>query len=276
MTNLTMSVERLSRDLREAAKTLSDDEARFLVDAYYQMQKDRIRSSLRIKQLERSDSTEPHSVLSWLESQSQTLENQIRGALDKYSGAHPVGVWARSVKGVGPVISAGYLANCDITRLPTVGNLWAHCGVAPGKDKKTKGEKIPYNPSLKRLTYLVGESFKRLSKDDAGAYYRHVYDARKAYEMAKNEAGDYVDQAIASLEQKRYGDDTTAKKFYLDGKLPPARIDIRSCRYAAKLFLAHLHQVWWKHEFGKDPAKPYPLPYAIAHLGHAHVIPPPV
>lgn len=268
-------VARLSRDLRKAAETLSDQEARYLVDAYYQMQKDRIRSALRIKTIERDASGEPHAVLSWLGDQSSTLEQQIKGALDRYSSAHPVGAWMKSIKGVGPVISAGYLANCDITRLKTAGSMWAHCGVAPGKDRRVKGEKMPYNGSLKRLTFLVGESFKRLSSDDEDAYYRHVYDVRKAYEARKNEAGDYAEQAALALTQKRFGEETQARAHYQAGRLPPARIDLRACRYAAKLFLAHLHQVWWRHEFGEDPANPYPLPYAIAHLNHAHVINPP-
>jgi len=34
------AVKRLSRDLVEAGKTMSDEEARFLVDAYYLMQDD--------------------------------------------------------------------------------------------------------------------------------------------------------------------------------------------------------------------------------------------
>ena len=37
-------ITRLTRDLRAAARTLSEDEARFLVDAYYAMQRDRIRA----------------------------------------------------------------------------------------------------------------------------------------------------------------------------------------------------------------------------------------
>ena len=39
------NIFRLTRDLKNAARTLSDAEARFLVDAYYMMQRDRIRAS---------------------------------------------------------------------------------------------------------------------------------------------------------------------------------------------------------------------------------------
>ena len=263
-------VDRLKKDLRASAAMLSKQEARACVDAYYQMQDDRIRSAGRVRALD--ESGEPHAILDWLCTQSGILEKQLLAALDRYSMGHPIGRWMRSVRGVGPVIAAGYLANIDITRAPAVSNIWSFCGVAPGRDRKVKGEKIHFCPSMKRLTFLVGESFKRLGKDDEEAYYRRVYDVRKKYEAEKNENGDYADLAAHCLKVKRYKEDTKAKKIYESGKLPPGHLDRRACRYAAKFFLAHLHEVWWKHEYGKLPNKPYPLPYAIAHLGHAHVV----
>lgn len=45
------SIERLKRDLANAAYTLSKDEARFLVDAYYMMQDNRIRSAAQVRSL---------------------------------------------------------------------------------------------------------------------------------------------------------------------------------------------------------------------------------
>lgn len=272
MSDLLQSVERMKRDIRAAAGQLSAQEARYLVDAYYQMQEDRIRAAHRVRAL--ADSGEPNLVVQWLQTQSDVLEQQIKGALDKYSLSHPVGRWMRSVKGVGPVIAAGFLANINIERSTTVGRLWKYCGVAPGQRRK-RGEKTDFNPSLKRLCFLTGECFKRLQSDDPKAYYRHVYDARKAYETEKNARGDYAEQAATSLAEKKFGAETQAKAWYDQGMLPPARIDLRSCRYATKLFLSHMHEVWWRHEYGTDPAKPYPLPYAIAHLGHVDLIAPP-
>jgi len=275
MDDAMISVERMTRDIRAAAMTLTAREARFLVDAYYQMQEDRLRAASRVDRME--ESGEPHATISWLNAQSSTLEQQIKGALDRYSGAHPVGIWARSIKGIGPVLSAGYLANLDITRAPTAGHFWAACGLVPGRDRRKRGVKIEgmWNPALKRLAFLTGESFKRLSPDDEDAFYRRIYDKRKAYEVAKNEAGDYADQAAAALKEKDYGKDTKALTFYAAGKLPPAHIDRRAARYAAKLFLAHLHEVWWRHEHGTAPPYPYPMPYAVAHMGHGHKINPP-
>jgi hypothetical protein len=44
-------VQRLSRDLANAARTISDAEARFLVDAYYSMQDARIRADGQIRSI---------------------------------------------------------------------------------------------------------------------------------------------------------------------------------------------------------------------------------
>ena len=94
------SVETLSKDLRNDAKTMTDDEARILVESYYQMQANRIRSNNQIRQM----SDEPHDVLYWLSEQSTVLERNVKSALNVYSNAHPIGQRIRTVIGVGEVI----------------------------------------------------------------------------------------------------------------------------------------------------------------------------
>ena len=117
--------------------------------------------------------------------------------------------------------------------------------------------------------WKTGESFVKVcGRDDA--FYGHIYSARKIQEQEKNEAGLFAEAAKAALAAKKYRDDTKAKACYEAGKLPPAHVHARAKRYAVKLFLAHYWQV------GREMAGlPVPLPYPIAHMGHAHVIPPP-
>jgi hypothetical protein len=261
------SVQRLTRDLRNASRTLSKQEARFLVDAYYAMQRDRIRAAHQTRTLAKNH--EPHDVLAWLAEQREVLENQVRRALDAYSGSQLVGTWARSITGIGPVIGAGLLANIDITKAPTVGHIWRFAGLDPTV-KWTKGTKRPWNGSLKRLCWLIGESFTKVSNNDSDTYGK-IYAARKIVETAKNEAGDFADQAAKALEDKKFGTDTDAYKAYIEGKLPPARIHIRSQRYAVKLYLSHLHCVWFFVENNTLP----PKPYILSHGDHAHFIAPP-
>lgn len=287
-------VSRLTKDLAKAAATLSPNEARFLVDAYYLMQEQRIRTGGQIRAME----AEPHEILQWFNTQSESLENQVKRALARYAEEHPVGQWALSIIGIGPVITAGLLANinlkpwrcalvktgaakkacrpkephgpqCDYEILHTVGHIWRFAGLDPTV-KWEKGQKRPWNASLKRLCWIIGESFTKVSGNPE-AFYGQVYAQRKALEIERNAAGKFADQAAASLAAKKYRDDTLAKKRYEAGELPDARLHLRAQRYAVKLFLAHLHEVWYKHEFGIDP----PKPYVIEHLGHVHQIPVP-
>lgn len=122
-------VQRLTRDLRLAARTLSDAEARFLVDAYYAMQDDRIRARNQVRAL--SESAEPNTIMQWLSDQRYDLEKQVARALDYYSGAQAAGEWARSITGIGPIFAAGLLAHVDVKNSPTVGHIWRYAGLDP-------------------------------------------------------------------------------------------------------------------------------------------------
>ncbi len=170
------------------------------------------------------------------------------------------------------------------------------------KDLISALSKRPWNASLKLLCWKLGESFTK-HQNRPGCYYGQIYAKRKVQEIFKNEAGDFSDQAVATLIKVKIGKSTDAYRWYsgqltaedsqtfwtspigerlnLASKLankpgsgvqmlPPQRILLRSQRYAVKLFLSHLHHAWYELEYGKPP----PLPYPIAHLGHVHFITP--
>jgi hypothetical protein len=293
------AVVRMSRDLVAAATTMTADEARFLVDAYYQMQEDRKRSANRMLSMQ----AEPHSVIAWLAEQSETLEGQIKRALDKYTDAHAVGEWLKSVYGVGPVIAAGLLANIDIKKARTAGHIWSFAGLDPSV-KWEKGKKRPWNASLRTLCWKSGQSFMKFANREE-CFYGHLYQKRKVYEVVRNDRGGNVERAAAILKEKKFDKSTEAFKWLsgyyslrsmgqmleletekraaflaarrLDtpdarsGMLPPAQIDAMARRWTVRIFLAHLQTVWWYIEHGELP----PKPYAIEHLGHAHIIEPP-
>ena len=260
-------LKRLTKDLAKAAVTLSPHEARFLVDAYYIMQHNRISAAHQVRTLDKGD--EPHSVIDWFAVQSEMLENQVKRALDKWTDGQPVAVWAKSICGIGPVIAAGLEANIDISRCETAGHIWSFAGLNPDMkwEKKTKR---PYNASLKTLcAFKLGESFVKVQSNDNDIYGR-VFVTRKKQEAEWNEAMKFADLAkerAASVNKK-----TDAYKAYSVGKLPPAHIHARARRYAVKLFLAHYHMVAYFVHHQKLP----PFPYAFSHLeGHIHFIAPP-
>lgn len=266
-TAILTQTDKLSKDIRFAAKMMDKKEVRFLVDTYYMMQEARIRTANQVTAM--TEDGEPSAVLRWLNEQNELMERQLKNALNQYAKHHPVGQWLLDITGIGPVLAAGLLAYIDIERAPTVGHIWSYAGLRPGQ-RRQRGQKLDYNPDLKVLCWKIGESFVKVSGRE-NAVYGKVYKQRREYEDRKNAAGDYADQAKKSLEESKYGEGTVARAAYEKGMLPDARILLRAKRYAVKLFLAHLHEVWYIYEYGKEPPNPYP----IEHLGHVHKIPAP-
>lgn len=310
---MEFSTQKLSKDLKYASATLTADEARFLVDTYYQMQDQRIGTAGQIRSIDQAPErelkekftalaenystlfgcsikeakekltadgsyeklvaslkpAEPHETLTFFMNNFQYMEDDLKKALEVYAKAQPIGRWMMSIKGIGPVIAAGLMAHIDIKKAPTAGHIWNYAGLNP-EIEWGKGQKRPFNAKLKVLCWKIGESFVKQSNRE-GDIYGHIYAERKALETAKNERGEYADQAKAKLEKFRIGKNTEAYKWYSRGMLPPAHINARAKRYAVKMFLSHLQQVWWEIETGEKPAKPF----AIAILEHAHMVEPP-
>lgn len=309
-----LSIVALPRDLRNAAATLGRDEARYLVDTYYQMQDNRMATNNQGRALRRSE--EPHLTVDFFAGQFLTLEKQIGSALGEFAKSDPLGEWALKNFGIGPVITAGLLAHIDITKAPTVGHIWAFAGLDPTK-RWERGQRRPYNAKLKVLCWKIGESFKKFSNNEK-CFYGKIYRERKQYEVDRNDAvveipanavidqkgtlgmttvmlsidgdlktvyalpqggdaparwftGGNAEWAFDTLTNKRIQDADTLER-YRSGKLPDGRLDLRATRYATKLFLAHYHGEGYRLHHGEEP----PLPYPIAHLGHAHLIEAPV
>lgn len=184
--------------------------------------------------------------------------------------------------------------------------------VPPGKkqptwDSVTNGvTRRPWNADVKRLCWLIGESFVKFSGNKNDHYGQH-YIERKVLEMSRNRQGLFAEQARARAVLWKSKGLTTSDAYRWnagcftadaaeeilmepDGKrrlelfaervgepgsgvpmLAPAHIHERSKRVAVKLFLAHLHLDMYRRHFGEDP----PAPYPIAILGHSDYIPPP-
>lgn len=263
----TEAVKRLSRDLRNAAKLMGVREARFYVDAYYSIQTFRISNSNQHKKL--MEGAEPNELMVWFSANLVTLEKQLQGALDKWSNEQPMGRWARQVVGIGPVISAGLCAHLDIEKAPTPGHIWRFCGLDP-TSKWLPKTKRPWCASMKRLCYLMGESFVKVS-GNAKDTYGKLYLERKAYEAANNDAG-----RLAHVAQERLAQPGAKKldagliEILQSGKLPQIALHERAKRWTVKLFLSH----WWEEAYRLRYGTVPPAPYPIAHMGHAHKIAP--
>ena len=311
--------------------TFTDEQARGLVRLYYRIQKFRTATFNQTRAFKESD--RPHMLVSFFGQQMEHLEKMCQVALDSYSAQKEEGQWARSIVGIGPVISAGLIANIDITKAPVVSHIWRYAGLDPtiewigaeraekifkevvGNRGKASDEQIaelagrlnrnpmlllplmqevktmdpktgeivskpttrtdqintlavrPWNADLKMLCWKIGESFLKFHnhKDDV---YGKLYVVRKAYEKAKNEAGDYANEAKRKLERFNIRDKET-RECYESGRLPDGHIESRCKRYAVKIFLSHYHAVAYELHYKEKP----PKPFAIAILNHAHEIP---
>lgn len=259
-------LEKLRKDMRAAAATMTGEEARFLVDYYYILQKDRIRTSAQRKQL--GDAEEPHMLIEWLSKNVRVLENNVKSALGVYAESREEGRWALAQHGIGPVITAGLLAHVDIEKAKTVSALWRFAGQDP-TSKWGKGEKRPWNARLKVLCWHAGECFKRSSGSDK-SYYGKVYRKHKERVVERNEAGGFSELAAKTLTEKKFKDKAT-KLIYESGKLPPGRLDLQATRKAVKRFLSHYWAVSYEVHHGMKAEDPW----IIAHGGHEHIEAPP-
>lgn len=265
---------RLENDLVKGVHSFDVDgghgsysEMRFLTDTFYEMQRIRIALDNQIRSMR--DSKEPHTILDWASRQASLMEKQVERSLKAYTNATLPGRWLQGVKGIGPVLAANFLSHLDVTQTETAGGFWKFAGLDPTV-KWGKGEKRPWNADLKTACWKASDSWVKL-KNHADSFYSGIYVKRKEYEIARNESGGNKETAERTLTEKNFGKTTEAFKAYTQGKLPDGQIDNRARRYAVKLFLSHLHHVMYVDHYGKLP----PKPFAISHLGHAHMIHPP-
>jgi hypothetical protein len=240
------------------AKDLGEEQARWLVDTYYQLQEFRKVSGQQV--MAARASIEPSSALRWTYEQMAATEASIRRIMEEWTNLSLAGQWAKSTIGIGPVLAAGVVATFT-SDTETVGSWWRFAGVDPTLEWK-KGQKRPYNAKAKLLMWKIGDSFVKVSGKE-NAFYGQVYRQRKAYELKRETDGGNKFTATLTLGQRDIRDPET-KKIYESGHLPAGRLDLRARRYAAKLWLAHFHEVTYFLRHNKMP----PKPYVIEHLGH--------
>ena len=155
-------IRRITKDALEkvgASPTdMSKDEIRFMVSSYYGVQELRILLKNRVSALSKRD--DPATMFDFIFSGVDITEKNIKKFLAVASATNPIGRWAESIRGIGPVISAGFLAHIDITKAPTVGHIWRFAGMDPtldwlGKEKAT----TLVNSVLPRGATLTDEQF---------------------------------------------------------------------------------------------------------------------
>lgn len=125
------ALTRLNRDIKAQMKDLTREEVRHLIKTYYAIQDFRIEASGQTRSLTQSGKSV--LFLDWVQSNMATFERNLRSALDYYTSIESTGMgaWAKSVYGIGPVISAALVAYLDIERSPYPGHIERYAGLDP-------------------------------------------------------------------------------------------------------------------------------------------------
>jgi len=245
---------------------ITSTEARFLVERYYDMQKARIATGNQ-KFANEQNETES-GILKLIVQSYRDMEDLIRKILDIYVDSHPVGQWLKSIIGIGPVLAAGLLAYIDMSKAQTAGAIWKYAGWDVGYKRPKRGVKQDYNPKFRTLCWKIGDCFIKC-QNNKNDIYGHLYKEKKEWYIEKNEAGGFADKAAYELSLKNYKTTSEPYKYYSEGKLPAGHINAMASRFAVKIFLSHLFEVWYKYEHnGEMP----PKPFVEEHMGHVHII----
>ena len=173
------------------------------------------------------------------------MELLIMKDIAKAVKVHPLWkAFLKDVKGCGESIAAVILTEFDIRKAPTVSNLWSFAGLAPGKDRKVKGQKCPYNQFLRaKLCGVLGSSFLKC----ASPYSEFYYDMKHR------------------LESMDWG---TASKNPTDKSRPKAGHQHKAAtRYMIKMFLKDLYVAWRTLE-----GLPVRAPYQEEYLDKKHAV----
>jgi hypothetical protein len=235
------------------------------VEIFYDCQRLRIQHANKV----RTEGVGP--LKSWFAFWLKLGESVIASKLDNWvrSARSPEEAkWSYSQVGIGPIIAAGLAAHIDPAKAQTPSSIWKFAGLAPGSDRRVKGQKLPYNSRLKVLCWKLGESFVKVSGKE-GATYGHLYADFKAQEIKRNEEGFYKEAAAKELANKKFRDDTATRKRLQGGMLSDGHLHARAKRRTVKLFLSHYY-VKAREARGLEISRPY----AETILNHSGIIEP--
>lgn len=232
-------------------ESLKGRSVNIMIRAYYDYQRERISLDGRIGRKKDGDPKKgiperDDELLLYLikrREEVEEIENVLFKAIAKEIHSHPL--WKeflKHIKGCGVTMAAVIITEFDINKAPTVSNLWSFSGLAPGKDRKEKGKKCPFNQFLRaKLCGVLGSGFLQ----------------------AKSPYAEYYYNMKSRLESANWG---TASKNPTDKKRPKAGHHHKAAnRYMVKMFLKDLYVAWRTLE-GLTVREPYQEEY----LGKKH------
>jgi len=241
-----------------------------LIRAYYDYQNERIAMDgrLGIKKdghLKKKTPERDDALLLYLYQRREEVfhfEKELEKDIMKNVSEHPLWVnFLSNVRGCGPIIAAVIITEFDIHKAPMVSNLISFAGLAPGKDRKEKGKKCPYNQFLKsKLCGVFGKGLIMAKSIPYSGYY-YDYKLRLQNSERQIETGERLRKE--DKKKKEYKGQTTRDIKWKDAYL--GHIDQAAIRYMVKMFLKDLYVAWRELE-GLEIRRPYEEEY----LGRVH------
>lgn len=155
----------ISKEVKKSMVTVTRNEARFLVDTYYQVQHQRMVADNQIRAIIQGTDDQNSEIplaLQWVSSNMRNQEKQIKKMLDAYTSSVPVGRWCKSIIGVGPVLAAGCLSYFDINKAPHYNHFWSFCGLNDYNNPWLGKEKA--NKIVKEIYEYLEDRDKKISK----------------------------------------------------------------------------------------------------------------
>lgn len=225
---------------------------KILTRAYYDYQHERTGIDGRLGQKKNGEvkkgvpDRDEHLLAKLLERREEIFALEATFEKEVAKEIHATELWTgylQDVKGCGEMMAAVIMSEFDIVKWENVSKGWSFAGLAPGKDRKEKGKKCPYNQFLRaKLCGVLGSSFLRCNSP-----YRSFYDDMKH-----------------RLESKDWG---TESKNPTDKKRPKAGHQHKAAtRYMVKMFLKDLYVAWRTIE--GLPVRP---PYQEEYLNKKHI-----
>ena len=150
-------IDKASKDTRSKIVNLGQEEIKYIIGTYYDMQDSRIRANNQSKALNTRE--KPNELLSWLRDCDHLIENEIKKTMEHYVKYFEIGNWLNNITGIGPVISAGLIAFVDFEKAKTAGNIFRLADLDPSITwMGVKGAEYQIKKYKKEL--FMGESDK--------------------------------------------------------------------------------------------------------------------
>lgn len=129
-------------DLSDLANRITKDEVSSLVSTYYTIQDQRIRTGNQLSRFQAQD--KPAEAIEQMFSFFESMEERIKNLMEIWVTRtdNPVANWLYSICGIGPVLTAGWIANIDITRCRSSGAIMRYIGMEPTVKWHTDADKI--------------------------------------------------------------------------------------------------------------------------------------